>query len=287
MTWADVAVSLRPRQWVKNLFVAAPLVFTGNLFHPLLLAKTALAVLLFCAVSSGGYIWNDLADRERDRSHPRKRDRPIASGRFPPGPARWLGSLLLFLPLPFAYVLSPAFFALILSYAALTIVYSLLLRKVAILDMVAIGMGFVLRVLAGAVLIEVPVSPWIVLATAFLALLLAALKRKQEVMLMGREAEAVRPMEVPYRLSFLQQCVMLFTEGTLITYALYTFFSRTAQQAPLLFLTIPLVFYGLLRYLFVLEHEQELRDPDEVLFRDRPLQVTLLLWLGLCAFLLG
>lgn len=278
----DIVRSLRPKQWVKNGFVAVPLVFTGNVLRLPLFLKTAGGVLLFCFVASAGYLLNDIADRDFDRTHPRKRDRPIAAGRLGEREAKKAAYFLLGSGLLISVFLSPSFFICLAAYAVVTMSYSVKLRSLPILDMVGVAFGFVLRVMAGAFLIEVALSVWSLLTTAFLTLLLAALKRRQEVLLLEDEARAVGTVGLTYRESFLQQCVTIFSVGTMLTYSLYTFLSHSAERKPLLFFTIPFVFYGVLRYLYLVEHAKELLDPDEILIADRPLLICLVSWLALC-----
>lgn len=278
----DIVRSLRPKQWVKNGFVAVPLVFTGNVLRLPLFLKTAGGVLLFCLVASAGYLLNDIADRDFDRTHPRKRHRPIAAGRLGEREAKKAAYFLLATGLLISVFLSPSFFICLAAYAVVTMSYSVKLRSLPILDMVGVAFGFVLRVMAGAFLIEVALSVWSLLTTAFLTLLLAALKRKQEVLFLEDEARAMGTAGLTYRESFLQQCVTIFSVGTMLTYSLYTFLSHSAERKPLLFFTIPFVFYGVLRYLYLVEHARELLDPDEILISDRPLVICLVSWLALC-----
>ena len=281
MSLAVAAVlSLRPRQWAKNLFVFAGLIFSQSLFSPLVWPALA-AFLIFCALSGAVYVFNDLADIEKDRLHPAKRNRPIARGALPVPAAAALGVGLLagsliaaaFLPLGFGLTAA--------AYAALLIAYSIWLKHIVIVDVLTVAVGFVLRAVAGAEAIAVEISGWLVICTILIALFLALGKRRHEYRTLRGEAAAHRPILAEYSESFLDQMVAVVTASTVTAYALYTMSPETVAKfnTRLLPVTLPFVLYGIFRYLYLLYRRELGGNPSDLLLNDRALLVNTGLWM--------
>jgi 4-hydroxybenzoate polyprenyltransferase len=273
-------LSLRPRQWAKNLFVFAGLIFSQSLFSPLVWPALA-AFLIFCALSGAVYVFNDLADIEKDRLHPAKRNRPIARGALPVPVAAALGVGLLagsliaaaFLPLGFGLTAA--------AYAALLIAYSIWLKHIVIVDVLTVAVGFVLRAVAGAEAIAVEISGWLVICTILIALFLALGKRRHEYRTLRGEAAAHRPILAEYSESFLDQMVAVVTASTVTAYALYTMSPETVAKfnTRLLPVTLPFVLYGIFRYLYLLYRRELGGNPSDLLLNDRALLVNTGLWM--------
>jgi 4-hydroxybenzoate polyprenyltransferase len=271
--------TMRPRQWPKNGFLFAALIFDRQLLYPLPFARTAAGFVLFCLLSSVVYIMNDLADLEADRQHPQKRLRPLASGRLSISTARTAAVLLLLFIFPLAYLLDPLFALIGLIYLMTNLSYSLHLKHIPILDVVLLASMYVLRVGAGVALINVAVfSPWLYVFTTFLALFLGVGKRRAELSTLAEAANHTRPVLQGYTLPLLDQLMTIVTSMTLITYSLYTFSAENLPANHTMMLTIPFVIYGIFRYLYLVQVKQIGGAPEDVLFTDRPLQLTLMLW---------
>jgi 4-hydroxybenzoate polyprenyltransferase len=272
--------SLRPAQWAKNLFVLAPLVFGDLLLDGRAAARACLALLAFCCGSSAVYLVNDLRDREEDRRHPLKRLRPLAAGTLGvPTAASAIAvlaaaalAIALWLGLPFAWVLG--------AYLILNVLYTLWFKHMVILDVMSISLGFVLRVEAGGKAIGVAVSPWLFLCTTFLALFLAFSKRRHEITLLAGAASEQRPVLDHYSPAFLDQMINVVTASSVVSYALYAVAPATVQKfhTENLVYTVPLVLYGIFRYLYLLYQRPGERNPTEAILRDPPFLVNILLW---------
>lgn len=272
---------LRPEQWTKNLFVFAAIVFSHHIAHPDFLLRVAAAFAVLCLLSSAVYVANDLKDREADRNHPGKKDRPLARGTIRPGPARAAFFLLAGSGLGCALLLDEGMLAVSGGYFALMTAYTYGLKRVVILDVMVIAAGFVLRAVAGGVVIAVEVSPWLLICTFLLALFLALGKRRHELLLLGPEGANTRSALSSYSAPFLDQMISVVTASALVAYALYTFSPETVRKfgsANLLF-TIPFVLFGIFRYLYILYHRGEGGTPERVLVRDLPFLGNLALWL--------
>jgi 4-hydroxybenzoate polyprenyltransferase len=271
--------SMRPRQWTKNIIVYAALVFDQQFFHLEAFLRTTAGFILFCLISSAVYIFNDLADVESDRQHPEKKNRPIASGKLPISVAWSAGIALVLISLPLGYLLSPAFFAVLLVYFLLNLAYSLWLKHIAILDVLIIAAGFVLRVHAGVTLIHVErFSPWLYVLTTLFALYIGFGKRRSELALLSHGAGAHRKVLDGYTLPLLDQFITIVSGMTIVVYALYTFFAPNVPANHTMMLTIPFVLYGIFRYLYLIQASHAAGAPEEVLLSDRPLQITVALW---------
>ena len=273
-------VALRPRQWTKNLLVFAGLVFSRGLLDPLAEGRAALAFLLFCLLSGGVYLVNDVVDADRDRNHPQKRDRPVASGRLPRSVALGAGIALLIGASLASFALSVPFGTVAVAYAALLTAYSCGLKHVVIVDTLVIAAGFVLRALAGVVVLSIEPSHWFLLCTSLLALFLTFGKRRHELIALEGAAPDHRPILSEYSPQLLDQMIAVVTASTLMAYALYTMAPDTQARlgTTLLPLTIPFVLYGIFRYLYLLYRHDLGGNPSEHLLTDRALLIDIALW---------
>lgn len=276
----DLAVSLRPQQWTKNLLVFAGLIFSQSLHLPASVARASAAFAIFCALSGSTYLVNDVFDAERDRMHPQKRHRPVASGRLRPGVALATGALLATVACAAAFAVSARLGAVAVAYVLLLGGYSLGLKHLVIIDALMIAAGFVLRALAGVVAVDTDFSHWLLLCTILLALFLTFGKRRQELLALEDSAVNHRPILDEYSSQLLDQMIAVVTASTLMAYALYTISPETSaklgtSQLPL---TIPFVLYGLFRYLYLLYRHDLGGNPSEHLLTDRALLVDVALW---------
>lgn len=266
---------IRPKQWIKNIFVLVPLIFSRTFTDPGAVAKALLTMLCFIAASSSIYILNDIIDIEKDKLHETKRFRPLASGSVKKGTASLLMVFLLLAGLISAYFIHPSVVACIVAYVILNILYTLALKKIVILDIMIIALGFVLRVISGAAAIQVYISSWVLLCTFFIALCLGAGKRKSEKASLQENSEKHRRVLTCYTDDFLKSLIQISVTGTAITYSLYTILEYE-EQLPMI--TILFVFYGLFRYMQLILEEQEGRLPEEIILSDRPLLLSILLF---------
>ena len=275
-----VWVSLRPRQWVKNLFVLAGVIFSRNLFTPLFWPALA-AFALFCTLSGGIYLLNDVADCAKDRLHPTKRGRPVASGALSRSAALRVGTGILLASLALSFLLSVAFGWVAVGYAALLVAYSAGLKRVVIVDALTVSVGFVLRAVAGTVVIGVEISGWLLICTILLALFLALGKRRHELLTLEGAAANHRPILAEYSAGLLDQMIAVVTASTVTAYALYTMSTETVAKfhTRLLPLTLPFVLYGIFRYLYLLYRRQLGGNPSELFLTDRALLLNTLLWM--------
>lgn len=276
---AALVRAMRPRQWVKNGFILVPLVFDIKLTSvPHVLAVVA-GVLLFSLMASAVYLINDLADIEADRAHPVKRLRPLPSGSL--GRPLAVGAAVLFplVALTLGAALNLWFAIILAAYLLLQLAYSYGLKHVVLLDAMAIAAGFLLRVAAGYVLADATrFSPWLFMFTAMLALFLAFAKRRQELVLLNSGANNHRAILDQYTIRLLDEIILIVTAMTIVTYALYTFSAENLPPNHTMMLTTPFVLYGIFRYLYLIHVRGEGGAPEEVVFRDRPLQLAILLW---------
>jgi 4-hydroxybenzoate polyprenyltransferase len=269
--------TMRPRQWTKNAFLFASLVFDGKLFHLTDFLRTLAGFGLFCLISSAVYIFNDLLDVESDRLHPTKKNRPIASGKFPVSIAVAAGTVLVLFTLTAGYLLAWQFSLTLLVYFAMMMAYSKWLKHILILDVLILAAGFVLRVHAGTTLIVVErFSPWLYVLMTLLALYLGFGKRRAELSLLAQAATGHRQVFDGYTIPLLDQFITIVSGTTIVAYALYTFFRPAAPES--LMLTIPFVVYAIFRYLYLVQVKQIGGEPEEILLSDRPLQTSILLW---------
>lgn len=269
--------AMRPRQWTKNVFVFAALVFDGKLFHPTDFLRTLAGFGLFCLISSAVYLFNDLLDLESDRQHPVKKNRPIASGKLPVPVAVVAGIILVLFTVSSGLLLAWQFALTILGYFVLMMAYSKWLKHILILDVLILAAGFVLRVHAGVTLIVVDrFSPWLYILMTLLALYLGFGKRRAELALLAQDAGSHRSVLDGYTIPLLDQFITIVSGMTIVAYAMYTFFRPDAPES--LILTFPFVVYAIFRYLYLVEVKQIGGEPEEILLSDRPFQVSILLW---------
>ena len=273
--------SLRPRQWSKNLFVFAAVIFAQKLFTPLLWTA-CLAFVVFCGLSGAIYLVNDVADREKDRQHPTKRRRPIAAGALPVPVAVGAAVVILLGSLAAAFLLSRPFGLVALAYGVLLVAYSLWLKSLVILDVLTVAMGFVLRAVGGAEAVAVDISGWLIICTVLIALFLALGKRRHEFLSLHGGAAAHRPILTEYSEGFLDQMIAVVTASTVMAYALYTMWPETVAkfQTSLLPLTLPFVLYGVFRYLYLMYRRDLGGNPSDLLLSDRALLVNTILWMA-------
>jgi 4-hydroxybenzoate polyprenyltransferase len=281
--------SLRPVQWLKNGFVLAPIVFSGRIGDADAWLKSLLAVVAFCAASSATYLVNDLLDREADRQHPTKRNRPIASGDLGVGTAIAAAVALVGVAAVAAFALGGWFPALLGGYLALTLLYSALLKELVFVDVLVVAAGFVLRVVGGAIAIDVPVSRWLLLCAYLLALYLALGKRRAELALLGEGAGTHRVVLGHYTLPLVDQAISVVLGATVLAYTLYTLAPETVAKVGSegLMATVPVVLYGLFRYLYLLHRHELGGSPTRVLLIDRPLLACVVVWLIVAAVVVG
>src|SRR5215218_479144 len=279
-----VARAMRPAQWLKNGIVFAGLVFGGKLLEPTAVASATLTALTFCSLSSGFYLLNDVRDRDADRLHPVKRLRPVPAGELAPRTAVFAGTILIVSAIAGSAFLGWELALVFLAYASLMAAYNLGLKEVVIVDVFAIAAGFVLRAVGGAIAGSVSISPWLLMCTMLLALLIGFGKRRYELSALDNAAGHRRNLSL-YNTTMLDQAVAVTAAGTLIAYAVYTFDSESAQYHHRMMLTIPIVAYGVFRYLYLLYLGGQGGAPEMMLFTDRPLLASVTTWAVASAFL--
>jgi 4-hydroxybenzoate polyprenyltransferase len=276
---------LRPKQWVKNTFVLAPLLFSGKALDGGSVLRALAAFVLFCLIASAVYAFNDVVDRSVDRVHPTKRRRPVAAGAIPPRRALVLSAALAATSMVGGWLVSPALLALLASYATLNLLYTYRLKHVVIIDVFCIAAFFVFRLLAGTSAIAVEPSVWLLLCGSLLALYLGFAKRRNELLLLGGDRTSHRTVLSQYSAEFLDQVSIVLLSTTVISYVMYTLNSATAMQVGSEALTYSTAFvlYGVFRYQYLAHHHSG-GDPTETLLTDRPLLVSVLLWFAYCAY---
>lgn len=284
----DLILSARPKQWIKNGFVFAALIFASKIGHPDLVLKTLAAFGLFSLLSASTYLFNDIMDREADRRHPLKRNRPIASGRLSVRPAAIsaIGSLVVGLGL--SGLLDYRFGLIAAGYVALSAAYSVYLKHLVLIDVFAIAGGFVLRAAGGAAVIHVHISPWLYLCTILLSLFLGFGKRRHELLVLEEGARVHRRNLEEYTGPLLDDLINIVAGATVIAYSLYTFtpFSSAAPKNHAMMITIPFVLYGVFRYLLLVHRTDFSGAPEEAVWRDIPLLLDLVAWVATSSFIL-
>jgi len=279
-TVANLLVSMRPGEWTKNLFVFAGLLFGQRLTDSTSVLRSLGAFVIFCALAGVVYLVNDVMDREQDRQHPRKRHRPIASGALEPRTALMAGLAVAAGGLGAAWWMGPPLGVVATAYLLLLVLYSGPLKHIVIIDVLTIAIGFELRVVAGAVAVAVPMSPWLLICTILLALFLGLSKRRHELTLLADGAIGHRRILQEYSPYLLDQMIGVVTASTLMAYILYATSHETAEKfgTSLLGLTIPFPLYGIFRYLYLVHHREGGGSPAELLLNDRPLLACVALW---------
>ncbi len=292
----------RPRQWIKNFAVFAPLILSGSALNPTDQLRTLTAFLLFCGFSSATYLLNDVFDIERDQSHPFKNKRPIASGLIPPSLAVVIALGIILILLPLSYNLSPAFFLAAVLYLVLQLFYSAYLKQVILLDIMVIATGFVLRVYGGVWTIDAHLNVWFLLSVTSFALFLAIGKRRSELTLMQAQASRHRETLLHYPENLLDILTSMFANSTWLTYALFAFLQPPIAtpthvinffnkldlplaEAKYFMATIPVVIYAVMRYLYIIYEKKEGESPERVLITDRPLLASVLVWFLMVIFI--
>lgn len=280
--------ALRAQQWIKNLFIFAPLLFSQNLTNKPLLLLTIRAFVAFCMISSAQYIFNDIKDLEDDRAHPVKCRRPLASRRMKRGTAIALligmgvGGMLVAATINLSFLLIAA------GYFVLQVLYTLWLKHIVILDVFIIAAGFLIRVVAGGLAIAVEVSSWLLICTILLSLFLALGKRRYELTLLQEGAADHRPILREYNTYLLDQMISVVTASTFVAYCLYTISAETVEKfgTKNLIFTIPFVLYGIFRYLYLIHQKAEGGTPEALVIRDKPLLIDIFLWVITAALIL-
>ena len=271
--------TMRPRQWTKNVFVFAALVFDKQLLNAESFLRTLAGFALFCLISSSVYIFNDISDVEADRQHPEKKNRPIPSGKLPISVAWVAGVVLVITTFAISYFLAPGFEAVVIMYFLLNMAYTKWLKHIPILDVLVIAAGFVLRVHAGVTLISVErFSPWLYVVMTLLSLFLGFGKRRAEIALLAQGAGSHRKVLEGYTLPLLDQYIMIVSGTTIVSYSLYTFSAPNVPENHSMMLTIPFVVYAIFRYLYLVQVKHAGGAPEEILLSDRPFQIAMILW---------
>ena len=284
----NLVISMRPIQWSKNLFIFAPLIFSREFLISSLLWKVFFAFLIFCGISGSAYIINDLLDIENDRWHPRKSRRPLASGDLNRITALLVGIIICIIALGLAYLLNWNFFMVVLVYFAIQVAYSYKLKHIPILDVFVISAGFVLRVTAGGLVAGIALSDWILVCSSLLALFIALSKRRYEFVWLENDADKHRPILKEYSVILLDQMISVVTASTLIAYCLYTVSPETVSRfgTKNLLFTAPFVLYGIFRFFYLIHQKGQGGSPEELILKDLPLLIDILLWVGSVAVIL-
>ena len=264
--------ALRPKQWIKNLLVFAPLIFSREFLNPDSVKLAATVFGIFCATASGIYLLNDVLDRTADRQHPLKKERAVASGKLPAKAAIIASVILLAGGLLLSTQINAVLTGIVGGYIVLQIGYSIFLKHLAIIDLLVISTGFILRIFAGGVAIGVAISSWLLAITFLLALLLAAGKRLREIETAGKSS---RKVLANYSPRFLQTTIQILLPAILVSYLFYSF---QASESPHFIFTVPIVVYGLLRYLFLIDKKSANENPTDLLLEDKPLFVSVIFW---------
>ena len=272
--------ALRPQEWIKNLLVFAGLLFSGRLDEGSAIADATLTFVAFCAISSAGYLLNDLRDRDHDRRHPEKRDRPIASGAISYGTAGSVAIVLALAALALGFVVDAEVAGLIALYGVITVAYSLILKQLVIIDVMTIASLFILRVVAGAVAVGAHASEFLLICTAMLALFLGFTKRRQEAMLEGSDTGDVdtRPVLEHYSIPFLDQMIAMVTASAVITYIIYA--ANSPRVGSEMLATAPSVLYGIFRYLYLIYDRRDTRSTAAILTEDPGMVFAAVSWVG-------
>ncbi|MEO0071444.1 MAG: decaprenyl-phosphate phosphoribosyltransferase [candidate division WOR-3 bacterium] len=277
----EILRSMRPKHWVKNLLVFVGVIFARKFTEPFELLHAVGAFIAFCFVSSSVYIVNDLKDRENDRFHPKKRFRPIASGRLTTGPAVISGAFLLLIGLLIGWLLDWRFGLSVVTYFLLQLAYSFGLKRMVVLDVMTVAAGFALRAISGTFVVGVEISSWLFVCAILLALFLALAKRRHELLYLSDGGVNHRSVLANYSETLLDQMIAVATSATVVTYCLYTIAPETVQKfgTHSLIFTVPFVLYGIYRYLYLVYRKEEGGAPEKVLFTDLPLLIAIGLWL--------
>jgi 4-hydroxybenzoate polyprenyltransferase len=283
----SLIISMRPQQWVKNLLIFGPLVFSMNLFDVPQVMQTLFAFVVFSLAGSAVYLLNDVVDIEKDKAHPVKCNRPIACGKLPVPVALVFMAILAVGSLTLAWSIAHTLALVIIIYLANNLLYSFVLKKVVLIDIGSLSLGFVLRVFAGAVVIGVEASPWLIMCTILLSSFLGFAKRRHELVLLGENNASHRSVLEQYSPHLLDQLILISAASTVMSYALYTVNADTVEKfgTTNLIYTVPFILYGVFRYLFLIHSRQKGGDPAKVLMTDLPMVINILAWLSTCVYM--
>lgn len=276
--------TMRPKQWVKNVFVFAGLIFADDILitNASMILRVLAAFVIWCFTASSIYLINDVIDIEKDRDHPKKRHRPLASGHLAPNVAITATLIFLGIGLPIAWLISRGFAFILAFYVLMQLAYSFRLKHVVIMDVFIIAAGFILRTISGAVVLRITISPWLLICTGLLSLFLALAKRRHELVLLESGAGSHRRVLDDYSTELLQEMISIITASTLIAYILYTLNPTNphipTKPFPLMLITVPFVIYGIFRYLYLVYKKDEGGSPEELLLKDAPMLADIVLW---------
>jgi len=283
--------SMRPKEWIKNLFVVAPIIFSKKLGDLYMVAETFAAFVLFCLIAGCVYLINDIADIEKDRRHPKKKNRPLPSGKVSKTQAIVAATIIFCISITLSFRLHPLFGVVVGTYFVMNLLYSFWLKKVVILDVFIIALGFILRVQAGGVIVEVPSSPWIIMSTLFLALFLGFSKRREEILakVNSRLSGNFRKNLKYYSPELLDNFLLIATTGAVMSYTIYTASDYAYEKFGThnLIYTAIFVIYGVFRYYYLIHKKDLGSSPTEVLYSDYPMIINLVLWIVACILIIG
>jgi 4-hydroxybenzoate polyprenyltransferase len=277
----NIIISLRPHQWSKNLVVFAALIFSGNVFVPKDVELAFITFVLFSLASGSVYLFNDILDRKEDAIHPAKKLRPVVSGKLAIKYAASASLIICLVSIIGSFILNQVLACIFIVYITLTVLYTIKLKHIVVVDILIVAIGFVLRAIAGAVVIAVKISPWLLVCTLFLALFMVIGKRRHEFVLLQENAADHRKILKEYNLLLLDQMIVVVTAASIVSYALYTLDNDTVEkfQTEYLVYTIPFVILGIFRYLFLI-YKKNLGDrPEQILLNDKGIIITILLWI--------
>lgn len=283
----SLIISIRPQQWIKNLLIFGPLIFSMNLFDIPMVMQTVLAFIAFSLAGSAVYLLNDIIDVEKDKAHPVKRNRPIASGKLPKNVALVFMAIIGAGALVLSWDLSQTLAYVIIIYLVNNIFYSFKLKHIVLIDVGSLSLGFVLRVFAGAAVIGVEASPWLIMCTILLSSFLGFAKRRHELVLLGEDNANHRSVLAEYSPHLLDQLILISAASTVMSYALYTVNAMTVANfgTTNLIYTVPFILYGVFRYLFLIHNRKKGGDPAKVLLNDAPMVLNIVVWLSVCVYM--
>lgn len=283
----SLIISIRPQQWIKNLLIFGPLIFSMNLFDIPMVMQTVLAFIAFSLAGSAVYLLNDIIDVEKDKAHPVKRNRPIASGKLPKNVALVFMAIIGAGALVLSWDLSQTLAYVIIIYLVNNIFYSFKLKHIVLIDVGSLSLGFVLRVFAGAAVIGVEASPWLIMCTILISSFLGFAKRRHELVLLGEDNANHRSVLAEYSPHLLDQLILISAASTVMSYALYTVNAMTVANfgTTNLIYTVPFILYGVFRYLFLIHNRKKGGDPAKVLLNDAPMVLNIVVWLSVCVYM--
>jgi 4-hydroxybenzoate polyprenyltransferase len=283
-----ILAEMRPQQWIKNFFVFAALIFAKKLFYPEKVAAAIAGFIIFCLISSSVYVINDIYDADEDNVHPVKKNRPVASGKLKLSTAVMTAIVLILISLLWSFLESPWFSLIILAYFLLNLAYSMLLKHKVVIDIIIVALCFVLRVIGGAVIIDVSTSNWLILCTLFISLFIGFSKRRNEIIILEDDANRHRKVLEEYSPAFLDQMISVVSALTIMSYALYTVSPETVTKFGTgnLIYTVPFVIYGIFRYFYLVYKKELGGSPTRIMYTDRPLIAAVFIWMITCSIII-